>query len=86
MNPRFDKADAGIFGAVIVFLVIFAEGADIHVENHTIQVFIGMFFGNHGVFNGIHAANRRAVAVAALVRISGTDALQPGDLFRILAV
>ena len=57
MDARFDKTDSGILGAVVVFFVILSEGADIHVKDNTIQIFPGMFFGNHGIFNGVHAAD-----------------------------
>ncbi len=83
MDPCLDKSNVlFFFGPKIVFFVVLSKGADIHVENGTIEVSVGMLFGDHGVFDGIHAADRRAVTVAASVGIPGADALEPGDLFR----
>ena len=58
MDAGLDKSDTGIFGAVIIFFVIFAEGSDIHIENDAIHIALGMFLGNHGIFAGVHAAHR----------------------------
>ena len=43
---------------VVVLFVIFAEGADVHVENGRLEVAAGMLLGDHGVLDGVHAANR----------------------------
>ena len=87
MDPRLDKSNIlFFFGPKIVFFIVLSEGADIHVENGTIEIAMGMLFGDHGVFDGIHAADRRAVTIAALVGIPGADALEPGDLFRLFFI
>ena len=86
MDARLDKTDSGIFGPVVIFFVILAEGANIHIKNNTIHILPGMFFGNHGIFNGVHATYGRTIAVAALIGVSGTDALQPGNFFGFFLV
>ena len=58
MNAGFDEADAGIFGAVVVFFVILAKGSDIHIKHDAVQITFGMFFGDHGILAGVHAAHR----------------------------
>ena len=87
MNPRLDKANPFFFfGPQIVLFIILAKGPYVHVENGAIQVAVGVLFGDHGIFNGIHAANRRAVSVAALVGVTRADALKPGDLLRFFFI
>ena len=56
MDPRFDKANAGIFGPVVIFFIILAECPDIHIKNDAIQVSPGVFLGDHGILDGVHAA------------------------------
>ena len=87
VNPGFDEADAlTILCPVVVFFVILAVRADIHIKHSTIQVAVGMFFGDHGILDGIHAANRRTITVAAFIGIPGTDTLKPGDFFWLLFI
>ncbi len=87
MHPGFDETDTlTLFGAQVVAFVILAKRPDVHIEDGTIQVARGVLFGNHGILDGIHAADRRAVAVAAAVGIPGADALEPGNLLRFLLI
>ncbi len=83
MHPGLDKVHTFlVLGPNIIFFKILSKGADIHVENGTVQVAFGMLFGHHGVLDGIHAAHRRTISIAALVIVSGTDALEPRNPFR----
>ena len=87
MNSCLYKPDAFLVsGAQVVFLVILAKGPDIHIEYGTVKIPVGVFLGDHGFLYGIHAADRRAVAVSATVGISGTDALEPGNFLGIFSV
>ena len=73
-----------IFGGLIISFKAFAEGPDIVVENGRLYA-VFMLSGNNGFLGGIHAADRRTIIVAAAL-IAGTDALNPGDFDRMLAV
>ena len=87
MNARLGKSNAFlVLGPQVVLLIILAESPDIHIENHTVQISMGVFLGDHGLFDGIHATDRRAVSVAASIGVSGTDALKPGNLLGLLTV
>ena len=87
MHPGFDKTDRfPVPGPDIVFFVILAKGPDIHIKYGTVQISVRMFLCNHRLFDGIHAADRRAVSVAASVGIPGADALEPGDFFRLFFI
>ena len=89
-----DRMDTGldesnslfVFGPVEVFFIILAECPHVHVENGTIQIAVGMFFGNHGFLDGVHAADRRAVAIAAAVLVPGSDTLQPRYFLGLLPI
>ncbi len=87
MNARFLKAYAHfVTRPQIIFFIFFAKRTQIHIKNGAFKAIPGMFFGNHGVLYGVHAANRRAVAIPAFIIIAGTDALKPGDFFRFLFI
>ena len=59
VNPASDKPDpVFIFGRVVKFFKVFAVGSHVHIENGAIQITAGMLFGDNGLFNGIHAADR----------------------------
>ena len=73
-------------GAVIVPLEILAESAHIHVENSGLQPIFGMLFGDDGLLYCIHAADRGAVAMVAVIDIPGAHALEPGDLLGLLLI
>ncbi len=87
MDPGTDKTDPPFFlGPIVIFFEFLAVGAHIHKENGRIQGMRAVFLGNNRLLDGIHTANRRAVAVVAMIDVPGTDALEPGDLFRFLMV
>ena len=70
VHPGLDKADAFLVpGPIIIFFIIFAKRADIHVKNSAVQITSGMFLGDHGILDGVHTADRTAVSVAASVGI-----------------
>jgi len=73
-----------LLGLFIITVEILSLGSHIHIEYRAIQGFAGMFFGHNRLLDGIHAANGRAVFVAATVGFSGPDALQPRDLVGLL--
>ncbi len=87
MDPRLDKSDPVlVLGPEIIFFIILSEGADVHIEDGAIQIAVGMFLGNHGFLDRIHAADRRTVAVSAFIGVPGSDALKPGDFFGFFPV
>ena len=87
MDPRLDESDPVlVLGPEIILFIILAEGTDVHIEDGAIQIAVGMFLGNHGFLDRIHAADRRAVAVSAFIGVPGADALKPGDLFGLFPV
>ncbi len=71
VDSGFYKPDTrAVLGPKIIFFIIFSKGADIHIEYGAIQLAAGVFLGDHGFLDGVHAANGRAVAVAAPIDIS----------------
>ena len=87
MDPGLDKPDAFLVpGPYIIFLIILAKGPHIHIEDGAIQLVMGVFLCDHGLFYGIHAAYRRAVTISAQVGIPGPDTLQPCDFFGFFPV
>ena len=87
MHTGLDEANAlAIPCPVVIFFIILAVRTDIHIKNSAIQVAAGMFFGDHGILDGNHAADRRTITVAAPVGVPGTDTLEPGDFFRFLFI
>ena len=73
-----------LFSAINVFVEVFPEGTDIHIENGGLNARV-MFLCDYRLFGRIHTANRRAPGVG-IVGIPGTDALDPCDFFRVLAI
>ncbi len=87
MDPAAQKPNALFFlGVVIKALKIFPMGAHVHIENSAVQIIAGMFLGDDGFFDGVHTAHRRAVGIVAAVHISGSHALEPGNLFGFAVV
>ena len=87
VHPGFDKTNpVFIPGPEIIFLVILAECPHIHIKDRTIQFSMGMLLGDHGLFDGVHAAYRRTIPVAAPVGIPGTDTLEPGNALGLFTV
>ena len=75
-----DKTHAVLVpGVVVAFLEPFAVGAQVHVKNVAVQFFRGMLLGDDGLFDGVHAADRRTVEMIAPVDVPGAHALEPGD-------
>jgi hypothetical protein len=75
-----------LLGLIVISLEILSIGAHVHEENGTVQGTGGMFFSNHGLLDGRHAADRGTVSVITPVNVSGTYALEPGNLPRILFI
>ena len=86
VNPGSDKSDAFLFGILIIFVKVFAVGAHIHIKHRTVQRFGAVLFGNDGLLNCVHTAHGRTIRVITPVEISGTDTLQPADLFGLLLI
>ncbi len=87
MNPAADKANAMfVFGIIIIFFKILTVGPHVHVENGAVQIPAGVFLGNHGLLDGIHAADRRTIGIVTAVDVPGTDTLEPGDFLGFFVV
>ena len=87
VDPRLFKADALLVpGAQEILFIILAKGAHVHVENDRFQVPVDVLLGNHGFLGGVHAADRRTVAVAAAVFVPRPHTLQPGDALGFFTV
>ena len=81
-----DETDARfILGPLEILVEILAVGPHIHIEDRRRQP-RDVILGDDRLLDRVHAADRRAVAVAAQVLVAGTDALQEGDLGDRLAV
>ena len=82
MNPAANKADTVLVsGAVVKPLEFLAVGPHIHEKDGAIQTVALVFLGDHGLFDGIHAADRRAVGMIAFVHVPRTNTLKPCDFF-----
>jgi len=70
-----DETDIGLVpGPLEVLVEILAVGPHIHIEDRRRQP-RDVVLGDDRLLDGVHAADRRAVAVAAEVLVAGTDAL-----------
>src|SRR5208337_260840 len=69
---------------VVIFLEVLAVSAHVHIENGGVEAVRTMLLGYHRLLYGVHAANARAVRMGAVLTISGSHALYPGYLFRLL--
>lgn len=45
-----------------------------------------MLLGDHGLFDGVHAADRRTIGIVTLVQVPRAHTLEPGDFFWFLVV
>ena len=75
-----------VAGAVHVGVELLAERAHVHAEDGDVQVLaVRMLQGDHGLLGGAHAADGRAVAVAA-GGVAAAHALDEGDPLDLSAV
>ena len=80
-----DEADPGqLLGPLVEALEVLAVGADVVVEDRRLGVGVVVLRQDH-LLLGVRAADRRAVGVAARDDLPGADAVDPGDLVRMLA-
>ena len=88
VHPAADEAHAVLlFGAVVEAFEILAVGAHVHEEDGAVQILVsGVLLGDDRLLDGVHAADRGAVSVVALVHVPRADALEPGDFLRFLVV
>ena len=87
MNPGTDEAHPNLFlGSIVVSVEVLAVGAHIHEKDGGIQRLFAMFFGNYRLLDGVHAADTGTIIVVTLIDVSRTDALEPGNLLRLLLV
>ncbi len=87
MDTRTNKADTVLVpGTIIIVLKVLAMSTHIHIKNSRLHVSVSMLHGNHGLFDGVHATNSRAVSIAALMGVARAHTLQPGNLFGFFAV
>ena len=88
VDPGAQEADAVfVFGPPVVLLEVLAVGAHVHEENGGVQrIVFAMLLGDDRLLDGVHAADRGAVAVVAVVQVPGAHALEPGDLQGLLVV
>ena len=87
VDPGAQEADAVFFfGPPVILLEVFAVGAHVHEEDGGVQGFLAVFLGDDRLLDGVHAADRGAVAVVAVVQVPGAHALEPGDLLGLLVV
>ena len=88
-SDRYIASDESNPGKVLRSLVksfeILAEGPDIVMEYGRLQIRVMVFCQDH-LLLGVGAAYGGTIAVAARDDLSGTDALDPGDLVRMLLV
>ena len=71
--------------AAVELVEVLAGGADVDVED--IHIGVRIFLADqHGVLGGVHAADLRAVGLAAAGGVAGADALHKDDGVRVLAV
>ncbi len=69
VNPGADETDPVVLaGLVVIFLVILAERPDVHEEDGGVERLTAVLLGHHRFLDGIHAADRGAVAVVAAVQ------------------
>jgi hypothetical protein len=86
VNSGTDEPYPGfILCPVVIFLVLFAEGAHVHEEDHGFEIGIMLLCGK-SFLDGIHAAHTGTVPVSPLMQITRPHALQPGDSFGRLLV
>ena len=87
MGPAADQAYAVLVLCPIgIEFVIFPEGAQIHIEDRRLDIILKALLGNNGLFQGYHTAGAGTITCRTLLQAPGTDALDPGDLFRLFAV
>ena len=88
VDPGAQEADAVfVLGPPVIFLEVLAVGPHVHEENGGVQrIFFTMLLGDDRLLDGVHAADRGAVAVVAVVQVPGAHALEPGDLQGLLVV
>ena len=81
-----EEAHAGeVLGPLVVALEVLAVGAHVVVEDRALRVRV-VVLRQDDLLLGVGAADRRAVRVAALDHLAGADALDPGDVVRVLQV
>ena len=80
------ETDALGFGPFVVTFEVFSVGAHIHEKDRAIQSIAGVLFGDDGLLDGVHAADRRAVLILAAVLVAGSDTLEPCDFLGVLVV
>ncbi len=61
-------------------------GAYVHKKYGGVEIAGDMLLGDHGLLDGIGAADRGTVAAIAAVNIPGADTLKKGDGLGLLAV
>ena len=82
-NPGSNESNPMFFpGLVVIPFEILPVGPHVHEENGAVQIVSGVFLGNDCLLDRVHAADRGAVPVVALIHVPGPDALEPGDLLR----
>ena len=87
VHPGADKANAVLFpGRVVVPFEVLSVGPHVHEEDGAVQIVSRMLLGDDGFFDGIHAADGRAVGMVTPVHVSGADALEPCDLLGLLVI
>jgi hypothetical protein len=88
VDPGAQEADpVFVLGPPVVLFEVLAVGAHVHEEDGGIQgVVFAMLLGDDRLLDGVHAADRGAVAVVAVVQVPGAHALEPGDLQGLLVV
>jgi len=81
-----EEADAGEgLGPLVVALEVLAVGAHVVVEDRALRVGV-VVLRQDDLLLGVGAADRGAVAVAALYHLAGADTLDPGDVVGVFQV